>query len=94
MKAKTNTDLIPCSIVRVKYVGNDGNKKSIRLEQSKIIDKGTHKFISGYEVNKQGEPVPPPKGIDSVMNLIQIGEGVEIIPQLQSKMYGDLHDAE
>lgn len=86
-------DLIPCSIVRVKYIGMDGKKKSIRLENSKIIDRGTHKFISGYEVTKQAEPVPPPKGIDSVMQLIQIGDGVTVIPQLQSKMYGDLHDA-
>jgi len=89
-----NTDLIPCSIVRVKYISNVTNKEaSIRLEQSKIIDKGTHKFISGYKVDKHAEPAAPPKGFDSCMYLIQIGDDVEIIPQLQSKMYGDLHDA-
>lgn len=87
------SDLIPCSIVRVKYIDMGGKKKSIRLENSKIIDRGTHKFISGYEVDKQGEPKAPPKGVDSVLNLIQLGEGVTVIPQLQSKMYGDLHDA-
>lgn len=90
---KENTDLIPCSIVKVKYIGNDGKKHSIYLENSKTIDRGTHKFISGYEVDKHAEPKQPPKGIDSVMNLIQLGEGVEVVPQLQSKMYGDLHNA-
>jgi len=94
MKTKTNPDLIPCSIVRVKYISDmTGKKASIRLEQSKIIDKVTHKFISGYKVDKHGEPAAPPKGFDSCMYLIQLGDDVEVIPQLQSKTYGELHDA-
>lgn len=99
---KENTDLIPCSIVKVKYVGNDGKKHTIYLENSKIIDKSKGKimqllsqdikFVTGYEVDKHGEAKQPPKGIDSVLHMIQLGDGVTVIPQLQSKMYGDLHD--
>ena len=87
------SDLIPSSYVRVKYVTPNGKKKSIYLEQVKYPESQGIKFVSGYEVDKNGDPKKPPKGIDSVLNLIQLGEGVEVIPQLQSKTYGDLHDA-
>jgi len=133
---KENTDLIPCSIVKVKYVGNDGKKRTVYLEKSKVIEKslcphckhehpkgpfGTHfscttktdtdqwcqcskkyteyKFITGYAVDKHAEGITiKVKGGESdgllgdVMHMIQLGEGVTVIPQLQSKTYGDLHD--
>lgn len=85
------SDLISCSIVKVKYTAASGKKAFVYLEQHKIIDKGDIKFVSGYEVDKNGEAKSIKGG--SVLHLIQIGEGVMITPQLQSKMYGDLHDA-
>lgn len=85
------SDLIPSSIVKVKYLA-EGKQKSVYLEQHKIIDKGITKFVSGYEVDKHSEGKIYKGG--SILHLIQLGEGVEVIPQLQSKMYGDLHDAE
>jgi hypothetical protein len=84
------SDLIPSGCVKVKYVANNGKKASVYLEQHKIIDKGEYKFVTGYEVNKQGEAKIVKGG--SVLHFIQVGDGVEIVPQLVSKMYGDLHD--
>jgi hypothetical protein len=85
------SDLIPSSYVKVKYVTHNGKKVVVYLEQHNIITKGEYKFVSGYQINKQGEAVTVKGG--SILHLIQIGEGVEVIPQMVSKTYGDLHDA-
>jgi hypothetical protein len=87
-------DLIPSSYVRVTYQFN-GKQKSVYLEQHRIITTpplgGSTQMVTGYECNKQGESKIYKGG--SILHLIQLGEGVTVIPQLQSKMYGDLHDA-
>lgn len=87
------SDLIPSSYVRVKFIAHNGRNRSIYLEQVRYTDRSGLKFISGYEVNKQCESKKPPKGVDSVIQMIQLGDGVTVIPQLQSKKYGDLYDA-
>lgn len=85
------SDLIPCSIVKVKYIAGNGKKATVYLEQSRIVDRGEYKFVTGYECTAQGDAKSIKGG--AILHLIQMGEGVTVVPQLQSKMYGDLHDA-
>lgn len=66
-------------------------KKPVYLENPKVVTKGSHSFISGLVVNKQGDAVIVNGG--SVMHLLQIDETVQIIPQKFNLKYGDLEDA-
>lgn len=81
------SDLIPSGYVKVKIKG----RKPIYLELSKQFERGGRKFISGYEVDKNAESKVYKGG--SLFHLIELGEGRTVVPQMQSKTYGDLHDA-
>jgi uncharacterized protein with HEPN domain len=81
------SDLIPSSYVKVKIAG----KRSVYLEQVKQFERGGRKFVSGYEIDKNAESRIFQDGLR--LHLIELGEGRTVIPQLQSKTYGDLHDA-
>jgi hypothetical protein len=80
-------DYVHSSYVKVKIKG----KKSIYLEQVKYLDKGGHKFVSGYEIDKYAESKIL-KGDTVVMHLIELGAGVTVVPQMQHKMYLELAD--
>jgi hypothetical protein len=85
---KDLVDFVPSQNVKVL---RQGRKKPVYLEQPKYISKKGMDFIAGYEINREGEPKVVKGG--AVLHLIQLGEGVTVVPQKQSKMYGDLHDA-
>ena len=67
-------------------------KKAVYLENPKTIIKHGHTFVSGHVVNKQGDPVIVKGG--SVMHLLEVGEGVQIIPQKFNPKYAELEDAQ
>lgn len=72
--------------VKVKHPANKG--KWVFLELPKIVTKGENKFLTGYEVNKDGEQKEV-KG-EAVMHLLQLGEGVEIVGLKSNLTYGNL----
>jgi hypothetical protein len=81
-------DFVPSTSVKVLM---KGKKKPVYLEQPKYIHKKGMDFIGGYEINQQGESKIVKGG--AVLHLIELGEGVTVVPQKHSKMYGDLYDA-
>jgi hypothetical protein len=62
------------------------SKQTVYLEQAKVIAKGGHKFISGTQVDSQGETVIKKGG--TTLHLIQLGEGVTVKPMEFDKFYG------
>ena len=76
------------TFVKVKH---PGLKKAIYLENPKITVRGDYTFISGYVCNKNGDGKVVKGG--SVLHLLQVGEGVEIIPQKFNNKYAELEDA-
>jgi hypothetical protein len=85
---KDLVDFVPSRNVKVL---RQGKKKPVYLEQPKFVSKKGMDFVAGYEINREGEAKVVKGG--AVLHLIQLGEGVTVVPQKQSKMYGDLHDA-
>lgn len=77
---------IPFFFVKVKHPANKG--KWVFLEQPKIVTKGENKFLTGYEVTKDGESKEIKGG--AVMHLLQLGEGVEIVGLKSNLTYGNL----
>lgn len=70
------------SYVKVQVKG----QKTVYLEQAKYVKDQV--FISGYEIDKHGEPV-----LDhgqSIKHLIQIGPGVKITNMVMHPKYGEL----
>ena len=65
-------------------------KKSVYLENPHEY-KG---FIIGYQVDKYAEAVlaKTPQGLADVKHMIQLGEGVTVVPQTLNKMYCELED--
>jgi len=78
---------VKVSYVKVKIKG----KKSIYLENPKSMVKGAMQFISGYQVDKQCEGVSY-RG--DLLHLIELGEGVTVLPQTVNKQSCELGDDE
>ncbi len=62
--------------------------KPIYLEHPNLLRKDGLEFVSGYVIDKYGEPRIV-KGGD-VIHMLQLGNGVKIIPQEMHKKYGIL----
>jgi methionine aminopeptidase len=67
-----------------------GKAKPFYLEHVKRIKKSGMEFVSGYLVHKNGEPITHRGAV--VMHLIQVGEGVKIVPQTMNKFYCELEN--
>lgn len=72
--------------VKVKIKG----RRSLYLEQAKYVRNGT--FIAGYQIDKRGESILYKGG--SILHLIEVGEGVQVIPQKFNLKYAELEDAD
>lgn len=70
--------------VKVKMCG----QRSVYLEQARYIRDG--QFITGYQINKHGDSAMYKGGV--IKHLIQIGDGVTVIPQKWNLKYAELED--
>lgn len=71
--------------VKIKIRGH----RPIYLEQARYIRDNT--FITGYQITRLGESVMYKGGV--IKHLIQIGDGVQVIPQKFNLKYAELEDA-
>jgi len=67
-------------------VSIEGKQNPVYLKNAVYIQ--NYKFISGYVVTKEAEPVIVKGG--HVLHLIELGVGVTITPMIVDHTYGDL----